>query len=166
MNTPDILITNIVEARLLSPSFDHVITAGPEYREVKNMEHPSHLVVSFHDTLRLDWEGATENDIAAVLDWAADKRDDSILIHCHAGMSRSTSSTIGILASWGYSEDEAWEIARRSRPASAIANKRDFIPNPLILSHIDSLLGTSFLTRDDRHYQMLDSGYFPATWGA
>lgn len=164
MNKPDILITNILEARLLNETFDHVITAGPEPREVR-FDHPSHLIVPFHDTLRLDWEGATEQDIAVILDWASDKKDESILIHCHAGMSRSTSTAIGILASWGYAEEEAWNIVKRSRPAQALATSRSFIPNPLVLSHVDSLLGTQFVALDERHERMLDSGYFPATWG-
>lgn len=146
---PNILVTNLVEAYKYAHDFDSVITAGPEAREVAAFQHPDHLVVEFHDIIetRLEngWVGPTQADVAKMLEWAFERFGRSILIHCHAGMSRSTATAIGVLAEWGYDEEFAFAHVEARRPVDALRQNREFIPNPLILSHVDRLVGTNLL---------------------
>jgi predicted protein tyrosine phosphatase len=146
---PNILVTNINEAYLYAHDFDSVITAGPQASEVANFNHPDHLVVEFHDIIetRYDngWIGPTQQDVARMLEWAFERFGRSILIHCHAGMSRSTATAIGVLTEWGYDEDFAFKHVEARRPVDAIRANREFIPNPLILSHVDRIVGSNLL---------------------
>lgn len=148
-NTPNILVTNINEAYLYAHDFDSVITAGPSASDVAHFKHPDHLVVEFHDiietSLENGWVGPSQQDVATMLEWAFDRYGRSILIHCHAGMSRSTATAIGVLAEWGYDEDFAFRHVEARRPVDAIRAKREFIPNPLILSHVDRIVGSNLL---------------------
>jgi predicted protein tyrosine phosphatase len=146
---PRILIANLEEAALLALEFDTVITAGPQADEVAEwFTHPDHLVVEFHDVVHRGWGGPTRADVRTILDFAATRVDRSILIHCHAGMSRSTATAIAILTSWGLSPAEAFEHARTARPAEAHEEGRPFIPNALLLSHADALLDSGLLDHD------------------
>lgn len=148
-STPNILVTNLNEAYLYAHDFDSVITAGPLAAEVAHFQHPDHLIVSFSDiiTTRLDngWVGPSEQDVATMLEWAFERFGRSILIHCHAGMSRSTATAIGVLAEWGYDEEFAFNHVHSRRPVDALKANREFIPNPLILSHVDRLVGSNLL---------------------
>jgi predicted protein tyrosine phosphatase len=147
--TPTILITNIEEAAVLALEFDAVITAGPAAYEVgAPFDHPDHLVVEFDDEIRRDWGGPTRADIRAILDFARERRDRSILVHCHAGMSRSTAVAIAILHDRGLPEADAFTAARAARPMDAIADERPFIPNPLVLAHADAILGGALVDHD------------------
>jgi hypothetical protein len=146
---PRILIVNIDEAAELAAEFDTVITAGPTADEVAEyFTHPDHLVVEFHDTIERSWGGPSRADVRTILDFAATRVDRSILIHCHAGMSRSTATAIAILASWGMTPEAAFEHARASRPADAIEDDRLFVPNALLLSHADALLDSELVEHD------------------
>lgn len=146
---PNILITNLNEAHQYAPEFDSVLTAGPAAIEVAAFQHPDHLVVEFDDIIetRLDngWCGPTKADVARILEWAFPRYKQSLLVHCHAGMSRSTASAIGVLIEWGFDEETAFAHVEASRPQAAILGRREFIPNPLILAHIDDLTGSKLL---------------------
>lgn len=146
---PRILIVNIEEAAELAAEFDTVITAGPTADEVAAyFTHPDHLVVEFHDTIHRSWGGPSRADVRTILEFAATRVDRSILIHCHAGMSRSTAAAIAILTSWGLAPDVAFEHARGARPAEAIDEDRLFVPNALLLSHADALLDSELVEHD------------------
>lgn len=165
-----ILITNLREAERLNQQFDSVLTVGPGPSEVRHWGHPDHKVVRFSDTLTLANGGATQEQVAEVIEWAKSRKENRILIHCHQGMSRSTSMAVAILASWGTPEDEALAIAKASRPKTPRSEftewgDRPFIPNPLVLHHVDALLNTDFVSRDPRHERMLKTGFFSSSWG-
>jgi predicted protein tyrosine phosphatase len=148
--TPKILITNIDEAAVHAPEFDTVITAGPSAEEVSaRFDHADHLVVEFDDEIRRDWGGPTRADIRTILEFARERPGRSILIHCHAGMSRSVAVAIAILHDHGLSECEAFAAARAARPADALAEDRPFIPNPLVLAHADAILGSALIGQDE-----------------
>lgn len=165
---PRILIVNIEEAAELAAEFDAVITAGPLAEEVAEyFTHPDHLVVEFHDTLVRSWGGPSRADVRTILEFAATRVDRSILIHCHAGMSRSTATAIAILTSWGMTPEAAFEHARTARPEDAIEERRAFIPNALLLSHADAILDSALLTHDpdiERELQYSDPEYWDESW--
>lgn len=120
------VVRNIEEAHVLAGDFPAVVTAGPTKSEV-NFGHPNHLVQSFGD---VDWrcrQAPTEDDVRAITEFGRD--NEEILVHCHAGMSRSTSTSIGIL------------LARNVEAEIAVAKlaeihpyRRAFIPNRLIIA--------------------------------
>lgn len=146
---PRILIVNIEEAAELAVEFDTVISAGPNAVEVSEyFTHPDHLVVEFDDAVHRSWGGPSRADVRTILDFAATRTERSILIHCHAGMSRSTATAIAILASWGFAPDRAFEHARAARPVDAVEEDRLFVPNALILSHADAILDSELLDHD------------------
>jgi predicted protein tyrosine phosphatase len=72
-------------------------------------------------------EGATEEDIRRIFDLAQQLRSDSgtLLIHCEAGVSRSTATALIIYACWlgKGREDEAMRRVLAQRPF-AIPNRR------------------------------------------
>jgi len=72
-------------------------------------------------------EGATENDVRAIISLAEQLRSESgtLLIHCEAGVSRSTATALIIYACWlgRGGEDEAMRRVIAQRPC-AIPNRR------------------------------------------
>ena len=82
------VIRNIEEATELCHDYDAVITAGPEKFEVSGWGHPNHLVVSFDDVTDNQYGKApTLEQVHGIVKWGANQVG-SILIHCHAGISR------------------------------------------------------------------------------
>lgn len=151
MTTLDIYITGLAEAKAINHHFDSVLSVLSE--GYLNFTHKDHLYVPMDDTANPTWHGSPTVDMArSILDWAQPRiaDDHGILIHCYAGMSRSTASAIGICALAGMTEDEAWDHVFLSRPDI----ERDFIPNPLLLSHFDKLLGTNLISRSDRSWEL------------
>lgn len=167
--TPTILVTNLDEAAELAAEFDAVITAGPSAAEVaERFQHPDHLVVEFHDEVRRDWGGPSIADVRTILEFARARHDRSILIHCHAGMSRSTATAIAILHDAGLPEADAFDAIRAARPATALAEDREFIPNPLILAHADTIIGGSLVDHDTEsalHLAYADPDRWGTPWG-
>ena len=82
-------------------------------------------------------EGATENDIRAIISLAEQLRSESgtLLIHCEAGVSRSTATALIIYACWlgRGGEDEAMRRVIAQRPCA--------IPNRRMVALADKLLG-------------------------
>ncbi len=68
-----------------------------------------------------------------------------MVIHCYAGISRSTASAFAVVCALNPNRSEL-QIARQIRSASAFAH-----PNRLIVSHADRLLG-----REGRMLRALD----------
>lgn len=94
-------------------------------------------------------EGATEDDIRRIVNLAEQLRSESgtLLIHCEAGISRSTATALIIYACWlGHGrEDEAMQRVIAQRPYS--------IPNRRMVALADKLLaldGRLLEARDKR----------------
>jgi predicted protein tyrosine phosphatase len=93
-------------------------------------------------------EGATEDDVRGIIQLAEQLRSESgtLLIHCEAGVSRSTATALIIYACWlgpGH-EDEAMERVVTQRPYA--------IPNRRMVAIADNLLaldGRLLQTRDN-----------------
>jgi predicted protein tyrosine phosphatase len=96
-----------------------------------------------------------------VLEHTKDLNDrDRLLVHCHAGKSRSPAMAIGILIQSGLSPTEAIDQVKIVRP--------ELIPNRLIVRLIDEvlLLDGSLVSIVNSHYQTLGSkAYLPDRGG-
>lgn len=152
--TLDIYIASLAEAKAINHHFDSVLSVLS--KGYLNFNHKDHLYVPMDDTANLTWDGAPTIDMARrILDWAQPRvaDDHGILVHCYAGMSRSTASAIGICALAGMTDEDAWDHVYASRPDA----DRSFIPNPLLLSHFDKLLGTDLLSHSDRRWELTRS---------
>jgi predicted protein tyrosine phosphatase len=97
-----------------------------------------HLFLGFNDITEA-MEGMTlpaVEHIDRFLDFVARwDRADPLLVHCYAGISRSTAAAFIAVCAAAPERDEA-EIAQRLRLASPTA-----FPNPLMVRHADRLLG-------------------------
>ena len=94
-------------------------------------------------------EGATEDDIQRIVDLAEQLRSESgtVLIHCEAGISRSTATALIMYAYWlgRGREDEAMQRVIAQRPFSS--------PNRRMVALADKLLdldGRLLQARDER----------------
>jgi predicted protein tyrosine phosphatase len=98
---------------------------------------PHHLILRFHDVETDSLPGFNppdEQHVRAALEHMRGiGAGDRLLVHCHAGKSRSPAMAIGILVQGGLRPLAAFEEVRRIRP--------ELIPNRLIIRHVDHLLG-------------------------
>jgi predicted protein tyrosine phosphatase len=93
---------------------------------------PHHLLLHVHDiSEELDGYVAPCRDhLLSVLNFSADLAPGSrLLVHCIAGVSRSTAAAIGILIARGMHWRDAWDAVETVRPC--------MMPNPRILRLID-----------------------------
>ncbi|TFI59202.1 hypothetical protein E2493_06690 [Sphingomonas parva] len=115
----------------------------------------SHLILRFHDVEAEDEPGfvpPTQEQLRLALAHAADLApSDRLLIHCHAGKSRSPAVAIGILIQLGMTPLDAFTCVKGIRP--------QLIPNRLIIRQLDEILGLKgeLISIVRRHYQGLGS---------
>lgn len=146
-------VRNIDEARDMCRDFASVLTVGPERHEVSDFGHPDHKIVSFDD-ITVSYAGyraPTFDHVRDIVTWGQGR--SNLLVHCHAGMSRSTSSAWGIAIANGFDPQEAYDLLRNNHPierhrtwnprpdATTIMRQRAFIPNELVLKHLEKFLG-------------------------
>jgi predicted protein tyrosine phosphatase len=139
------VIGNIDEAKDWQNEFSAIITAGPLASEV-NWNHPQHLVVEFGDTT-VGNRAPTYEQVKRMIDWGVDK--DDLLVHCHAGMSRSTSTAWGISIARGIDPEDSFITLRDEQPVEQYwgrNSKRDFIPNRLIVKHLEKMFKLDLLS--------------------
>ena len=135
------VIRNIEEAAELCHEFDAVITAGPDAYEVSGWDHPNHLVISFDDVTDPRYSDAPRlEQIKRIVEWGA-KQEGSLLVHCHAGISRSTACAWGIAIAKGFDAKEALETLSEMHPDEGGWGQRTFRPNPLIVKHLETIFG-------------------------
>jgi predicted protein tyrosine phosphatase len=112
---------------------------GPEsqHPELGLLEH-RHLRLTFHDIIT-EMEGLqapTREHVERIVNFVADwDRSGKLLIHCWAGISRSTASAYTAMCLLNPKEDEL-ELARELRSHSPFAN-----PNLRMVSFADDILG-------------------------
>lgn len=140
------IIVNIREAAALNEHFPAVITAGPERYEVM-WGHPNHLVQSFND-VNDGPHAPTIADVEAMLEFAQQNQED-ILIHCHAGMSRSTATAWGVAIQRGHNPYAAYQALKDVHPEG-----RMFWPNDAIVAALESIFDMRGLSEynDEHHY--------------
>jgi len=129
----------------------HVLTVMANVDQVQrpaSVLPANHLKVAMDDiTEQMDGfvapsEGHVERVLAFVRGW---DRSAPMVVHCYAGISRSTASAFAAACALNPNKDEV-VIARQIRAASAIAS-----PNRLIVSLADRVLG-----REGRMLRALD----------
>jgi len=100
-------------------------------------------------------EGATEEDVRGIIRLAEQLRSDTgmLLIHCEAGISRSTATALIIYACWlgPGRENEAMRRVGAQRPYA--------FPNPRMVAIADELLAL-----DGRLLQARDNWLISADW--
>lgn len=96
---------------------------------------PHHFIVRFHD-IEAEAEGYVSPNpemLKAALEHATGLSDeDRVLVHCHAGKSRSPAIALGILVAAGLTPTDALARVKALRPF--------IIPNRLMTSILDDLL--------------------------
>lgn len=97
----------------------------------------NHLILHLHDVesqLRNEWVLPNEQHLDAILDFSKDLQDgDRLLVHCHQGLSRSTSAAIGIMVQHGMDAESAYRYVESVRDI--------LLPNGLITNMIDKRFG-------------------------
>ena len=136
-------VVNLNEARTLAQAgaYPSVITAGPTRDEVADFGHPDHHVVEFDDVYDVRFGGPTLDDVRSMVEWAVGR--DRILVHCHAGISRSTATAWGICIAKGLDPEQSIAALRAAHPmvqTYAGLEQRSFSPNELIVEHLEVLL--------------------------
>jgi predicted protein tyrosine phosphatase len=112
---------------------------GPEtpHRTFASIDAARHLKLTMHDIIDSaeGFSAPRVNDAERLIDFVSSwDRTEPLLIHCWAGISRSTASAYTALCMLrpGISEEDlAWELREASPSAT---------PNRLIVSHADALL--------------------------
>ncbi len=127
----EIIVTDLCEAEA------YIASAWPTYIISVLMEPVAiagdhHLHVKFDDVNRINKIHAhpTPEHLRQILEFTANLTDqDRVLVHCVAGISRSTAIAIGILIQHGMSFQDAYHHIATIRPV--------LYPNKLIISYID-----------------------------
>ena len=137
--TSSLLVQNVNEARQLHGEFDAVISVVSNPGSLKFV-HPNHHREFFDDICEdFHWGREPRREHMERIHEFVCKQSEGMrfLVHCQAGISRSTATGLGVLATLGWDEDEAVARLADDHPEG-----RPFWPNRLILKHFDALLGT------------------------
>lgn len=145
---PRITIASYDEAHALlgaSPTnYRHVVSINdPDQHPPETLAGHSarSLVLHFHDVVESTelWpEAPTLHDVRAIVRFArAIKQGDATLVHCAAGISRSSAAALTILAAKQSPTREGAEVAHRE----LLCAKTAIRPNRAIIKHADSILG-------------------------
>jgi hypothetical protein len=130
-------IRSIEETELICSQFGAVLTAGPSARECR-WNHPNHRVWTFEDSCGA--RGPRLVHVEEMLQFGVDQED--LLVHCHAGISRSTATAWGIAIARGADPAEAFEALKAAQPLDTYdQGKRLFCPNRLLVEHVQEVLG-------------------------
>lgn len=125
-------VTKTGARRLLS-----LLAAGTEVVRPASITRENHLHLVMHD-IAVAQEGMTmpgEEHVVTLLDFARQwDRSRPLVVHCYAGISRSTASAYIIAAALAPKRDEA-ELAETLRRLSPTAT-----PNPRLIAIADTLL--------------------------
>lgn len=111
-----------------------------------------HLILKFEDVER-DVAGYTapkeEHLRMALRHTSSLHEDDRLLVHCHAGKSRSPAMAIGILVQSGLAPTAAFQCVQAIRP--------ELIPNRLMIAQLDRILDLrgELIAIVHEHYQSL-----------
>ncbi len=127
------------EEILQREAIDHMITLLSPSRPLPPLSTKlhDHLVLRFDDVTgpMLDFVPAKSDMIEQLFDFADTYADRTILIHCYAGISRSTAAAY-ILAARQAPAGAEHQVAQALRAASPSAS-----PNPLMVRIADAALG-------------------------
>ena len=130
-------------------SYDLLTLLSPDYPDVdwSGFACDRHVRLAFHDIVE-PLQGLVAPDtelMQAILDFGRHDRHQAILIHCWAGISRSSAAAFAIACDHnpGYEREIALELRRRAPSAT---------PNRLMVRLADDLLG-----RDGRMIEAIEA---------
>lgn len=132
---------NLREAKNACLEYDSVITAGPSKDEVSDFGHPLHKIVQFSDTIFSSRGGPTYENVVEMIEFGKDV--PKLLVHCHAGISRSTATAWGVAIINGENPLDAFLALRENHPeergsfGNLNMGRRTFSPNQLIVQHLE-----------------------------
>lgn len=115
-----------------------LLSVGAEFSRPEGLAAEQCLHLSMHDIAetREGLVAPSSDHVARILDFGLKwQRQTPLLIHCFAGISRSTAAAYVIAAALRPDRDEE-ELAIKLRESAPSAT-----PNPLIVAHADALLG-------------------------
>tara|TARA_Y100000588_G_scaffold20464_1_gene20750 strand:- start:895 stop:1389 length:495 start_codon:yes stop_codon:yes gene_type:complete len=141
-------VRNCHEAAKVHPEFDAVISVVSHARDAA-FAHPNHHREYFDDISDpIDWGREPRREqVQRIVEFVRTQPENSrFLVHCQAGISRSTATALGVLATLGWREKEAIEYLVANHPEN-----RPFWPNGWVLSHFDALLGTRLVEFVEEH---------------
>lgn len=147
-------VRNLSETAVIGDLFGAVLTSGPDKDEV-NFGFENHRVWSFHDSDHVVY-GPQLYQVEEMVFWGANQKD--LLVHCHAGMSRSTATAWGVAIARGIDPYDALVSLHQAHPLEIGENEqRWFCPNALLVEHLQTIFGDPTLLdirydvlRDDR----------------
>lgn len=135
----ELRIVNATEAvQLVEEGWPSVAVSlvGDDLRFPLRIYGPHHLILNFHDVEEELAGYVAPNEAQmrqALLHASQCKLGQRLLVHCHAGKSRSPALAIAILIQAGMSPAAAFEEIKRVRP--------QLIPNRLMIRQLDQILG-------------------------
>jgi predicted protein tyrosine phosphatase len=136
-------VRNLRESEAICHEFGAVLTVGPEQYEVKGFRHPNHKIVSFDDVASPSSPFAPR--LSQILDAVTfGIGQDNLLVHCHAGISRSTATAWGVAIGNGVDPEHAIKTLSDAHPYETgyyRNGKRPFSPNLLIVKHLQDIFG-------------------------
>ena len=139
----DIIVSPLAAVQLLVSrhKVGHVVSLlGPEtpHRDFIGISAGNHLKLTFHDIIE-PAEGLTPpaaSHVETLIDFLKGRHgEDPLLIHCWAGISRSTASAFTAMCLYNPHVDE-WRLAQQLRSLSHVAT-----PNRRIVAFADDILG-------------------------
>lgn len=133
-NIFELRVCGIGESRHWFQHYSKII--GLVNPEAKVAQDPKYHVEYFHDVMEpIDgWVHPTIEHMERVLEFSKTiTKDDKLLVHCNAGVSRSTATAIMVCMDHGLTADEAFRKVYEVRP--------HMNPNSLLLTFADELLG-------------------------
>lgn len=144
-------VRDLEESCALSGQYKAVLTVGPQAREVADFGHPNHRVWTFGDTTH-GINAPRRDQIEEAIEWGAMQED--LLVHCHAGVSRSTATAWGVAILKGADAYDALCVLAKNHPMEEwygdrymLGNKKEkkirqrpFHPNQLIVAHLEDIL--------------------------
>ena len=139
-------IRNLEESAIIGEDFGAIITSGPQEYEVM-FGHPNHRVWTFGDTTSRRG-GPQLYQVEEMVFWGANQED--LLVHCHAGMSRSTATAWGVAIARGADPRESLVALLEAHPMDYDGQKRWFCPNALLVEHLQTIFNDKTLM-DIRH---------------
>ena len=145
-------VRNLEEAREQCFEYDAVLTAGPRQEEVRDFEHPVHKVVQFSDTISSKHGGPSYENVVELIEFGAGV--PKLLVHCHAGISRSTATAWGVAIANGNDPVVSFLALKKNHPQETGyfgVGKRPFAPNLLIVEHLDKYFKLGSTLQDIRN---------------
>lgn len=146
-----IKVTDIKKAREMSKGFTHTVSLIDIGTKLF-FRRSNHLILNFDDIDDDRVPGCPKlHHIQRILDFTKNlTNDDSLLVHCHAGICRSTAAAIGILVQHGVPPSTALQKIKAIRPL--------LWPNLLVCKLFDEALGRDDIEPIVKEYNFSEEG--------